>query len=68
MVRSQVDDDQRYGHRLLEKLLTATGPFSGRAIGAATQHAYNYLQGAVMEGGEVIHPCVTSILGGHVEV
>eukprot|EP00435_Cladocopium_sp_Y103_P072534 s79_g40.t1 len=46
----QVDDDQIYGHRLLEKLLTATGPLPGRAIGAATQHAYHYLQGAVMEG------------------
>jgi len=42
----QVDDDQIYGHRLLEKLLAATGPLPGRAIGAATQHAYHYLQGA----------------------
>ena len=46
----QVDDDQIYGPRLLEKLLTATGPLPGRAIGAATQHAYHYLQGAVLEG------------------
>lgn len=47
---AQVDDDQIYGHRLLEKLLTTTGPVPGRAIGAATQHAYNYLHGPVLEG------------------
>ena len=45
-----MDDDQIYGPRLLEKLLTATGPLPGRAVGAATQHAYHYLQGAVLEG------------------
>ncbi|CAJ1410576.1 unnamed protein product [Effrenium voratum] len=46
----QVDDDQVYGRLLLEKLLRAQGPVPGRAVGAATQHAYSYLQGAVLEG------------------
>ena len=37
-------------HACWRSLLTATGPLPGRAIGAATQHAYHYLQGAVLEG------------------
>ena len=44
-----MDDDQQYGPRLLEKLLSAQKLLPGRAIGAATQHAYNYLHGAVLE-------------------
>ena len=43
-----MDDDQQYGPRLLEKLLSAQKLLPGRAIGAATQHAYNYLHGAVL--------------------
>merc|ERR1712070_968993 len=46
----QVDDDQRYGPRLLEDLLRATWPVPGRAIGAATQHAHSHLDGVVLEG------------------
>eukprot|EP00439_Symbiodinium_sp_Y106_P081704 s216_g20.t2 len=46
----QVDDDQEYGRKLVESLLKATSPLPGRAIGAATQHAYSYLNGPVMEG------------------
>ena len=46
----EVDDDQEYGRKLVESLLKATSPLPGRAIGAATQHAYSYLNGPVMEG------------------
>ena len=49
-IHLQVDDDQIYGERLVEKLLNGLGPLPGRAVGAATQHAYNYLDGAVLEG------------------
>eukprot|EP00746_Dinoflagellata_sp_MGD_P133312 gnl/MRDRNA2_/MRDRNA2_67007_c0_seq1.p1 gnl/MRDRNA2_/MRDRNA2_67007_c0~~gnl/MRDRNA2_/MRDRNA2_67007_c0_seq1.p1 ORF type:complete len:1001 (+),score=121.60 gnl/MRDRNA2_/MRDRNA2_67007_c0_seq1:302-3004(+) len=48
----QIDDDQAYGSTLVEKLLLATGPCPGRAIGAHTQHAYSHLGDAatLLEG------------------
>ena len=46
----EVDDDQEYGRELVQHLLRATGPLPGRALGAATQHAYSYLKSAITEG------------------
>mmetsp|Transcript_49445 Transcript_49445/g.110885 ORF Transcript_49445/g.110885 Transcript_49445/m.110885 type:complete len:973 (-) Transcript_49445:71-2989(-) len=47
----QVDDDQKYGPKLLDGLLHATGPLPGRAVGAATQHSHTQFGGGVVLEG-----------------